>query len=63
MKTRPFQIDRSLMMGEPHIARNDADLFDENMVQKKRYDFDESVEQAGDGDDEEDAPTSLQGCS
>jgi carbamoyltransferase len=52
---RPFQIDRSLMVGEPHIARNDADLFDEDMVQKKRYDFDESVEQEESGDDEKDA--------
>lgn len=51
---RAFQVDRSLMVGEPHIARNDADLFDEDMNKKRRYDFDENAE-GGSGDDEEDA--------
>jgi len=46
-----FQLDRSMMVGEPHIARNDPDLFDQDMNKKRRYDFDQSVEA---GDDEED---------
>lgn len=60
-KGRAFQVDRSLMVGEPHIARNDPDLFDEeDMAQKRRYDFDESAE-GGDGDNEEEArlPTKV----
>ena len=44
-----LQMDRSMMVGTPHIARNDPDLFDENMVQRKRYDFDENSS----GDSEE----------
>lgn len=53
-----FQVDRSMMVGEPHIARNDADLFDEEMNKRKRYDFDEN---AGNKSDEEEArlPTKV----
>lgn len=45
---KKFQCDRKLIMGLPHIARNDPDLFDkETMVRKRRYDFDDDE---GDGE-------------
>lgn len=37
-----FMIDRSLMEGLPHIARNDSDLYESDGTQKKRYDFDDN---------------------
>jgi carbamoyltransferase len=40
--TEDFHIDRSLLEGQPHIARSDPDLFEDNGVQKKRYDFDDN---------------------
>lgn len=51
-----FQVDRSMMVGTPYIARNDPDLYDENMVLKSRYDFDDNAgaaEGSGDGEEEE----------
>ena len=39
---KKFGCDRKLLMGLPHIARNDPDLFDKDtMVRKRRYDFDD----------------------
>lgn len=58
-KERGFQIDRSMMVGTPHIARNDPDLFDENMVRKKRYDFDECADNSDDENDEKRLPSKV----
>lgn len=45
-----FKCDRKLLMGLPHFARNDPDLFDSyTMVRKRRYDFDDDE---GDGEKE-----------
>lgn len=45
---KKFQCDRKLIMGLPHIARNDPDLFDkETMVRMRLYDFDDDE---GDGE-------------
>jgi carbamoyltransferase len=48
---RAFQVDRSMMVGTPFVARNDADLFDDNMVQKRRYDFDDNAGASEGGSD------------
>jgi predicted NodU family carbamoyl transferase len=39
--TPDFAIDRSIMQGVPHIARNDPDLFADDGSQRERYDFDD----------------------
>jgi predicted NodU family carbamoyl transferase len=39
---KKFMIDRSLLEGVPHIARNDPDLYELDGTQKKRYDFDDN---------------------
>ena len=45
---KKFGCDRKLLMGLPHIARNDPDLFDKDtMIRKRRYDFDDDK---GDGE-------------
>lgn len=36
-----FNVDRRSMLGMPHIARTDPDLFDEEGNMRKRYDFDD----------------------
>jgi len=56
-----FGVDRSSMMGMPHIARNDPDLFDDmgNMVRKGRYDFDDNVEEDDNTDDTEQDTTAM----
>ena len=36
-----LKIDRSSMVGIPHVARTDPDLFDEDGNMRKRYDFDD----------------------
>ena len=50
--TADFTIDRSLLEGVPHIARNDPDLFTDDGSQRERYDFDDD-----DGIEEGDAST------
>ena len=54
-----FQVDRSMMVGTPHIARNDPDLFNVNMVKKRRYDFDESTEVREDEEEEARLPAKV----
>jgi predicted NodU family carbamoyl transferase len=50
---KKFQQDKTVMMGMPLVARMDSDLFDEegNLIQNRRYDFDddESVKKETDG--------------
>ena len=51
----PLKIDRSLMEGQPLIARTDPELFDEegNFLKKRRYDFDDDEGEGDDGDSED----------
>jgi carbamoyltransferase len=39
-----LHIDRNLLEGQPHISRNDPDIFNDDGTRRKRYDFDDNAD-------------------
>jgi predicted NodU family carbamoyl transferase len=58
---KKFQQDKSVMMGMPLIGRMDSDLFDEdaNLIQKRRYDFDDDEGSNAEGEAKALLPTKV----